>query len=116
MSCCSDDPNPQAFAGYAWEDLLLTITMDPVPVGGIAGWTFILNVFDKNGCLVYTTTAFTITNATTGVFTCQLASVVTGSSLGVGVFDYEIWRTNVGSFKNLTNGEITFKAPKRSPV
>lgn len=96
--------NPQKVMCAAFEAITFQVTMSPAT--NISGQNFQLNVRDRNKAVLIASTVFSITDSVNGVFTMPLATSQTGTTLGIGDFDYDIWRTDAGFEKRLVYGEL----------
>lgn len=105
----------QDFAANAGEDLVLTFTMNPLPSGGIAGWTLLCTVKSSLTGAVLTTSAGTVTDGPNGKFQVTLTRTQTGTTLGVGTWFYDVWRTDSGLQAQLAYGNLTLNQPVRAP-
>ena len=79
------------------------VTMSPAT--DIAGWTFILTI-RQNGTSMFSTTTVTVNDSDNGVFSISMTATQTGT-LGLGYFDYDIWRTNSTAETQLVIGPLT---------
>ncbi len=107
------NPNPQTWAFAAYEAPVLKITMTPAE--DITGQTFQLNIRKKDGTVVLQSTSFTVITAETGIFKFQLTKAQTGVTIGVGDFDYDVWRTDSGSEKQLVYGRLSARKGRWLP-
>jgi hypothetical protein len=91
----------QEISFAAYQNITIQVTMSPVT--NITGWTLQLNIA-RNGTSILTNTDPSITDETNGIFTFTLTSTQTGVTMGVGTFQYNVWRTDVGSETLLAYG------------
>ncbi len=97
---------PQSVGIARYEAVTFTVTMDPAT--NITGWTFSLNVRSAGQLLTGypVTVGFAITDAANGIFTVSLTSTQTAAFAPGAVYDYDVWRTNAGSEKQLAFGNL----------
>lgn len=97
---------PQDMTISRYEAVTITVTMDPAT--NITGWTFALNIRSAGSLLTGypKTDIFTITNAANGIFTASLTSAQTDDFAVGAIYEYDIWRTNSGSEKQLAFGQL----------
>lgn len=93
---------PVAFA--KWEAPNLRVKMSPAT--NVSGWTFILNVRDSDGDVVLQSSSYTVTDTANGWIVFAVTSAQ-AAAIGVGDFDYDIWRTDSGSEKRLAWGTLS---------
>lgn len=98
------NPNPQPVAFAAYEAPRLTVTM--TPAADITGATFELNIRTPAQVVVLQSTTFTVTSLSAGIFYFTLTSAQTGTTIGVGDYRYDIWRTDSGNEKRLCYGPL----------
>ena len=89
---------------YQGEDAILAFTMDPVPGGGIGGWTFRLDV--RNVTVVLSKSPAAIVGAPTGDFSFTLLPAET-ALLRPGLLDYEVRRTDTGENRVVASGSFS---------
>lgn len=100
------NPNPQPVAFAAYEAPTLTVTMTPAT--DITGQNFQLNVRRRgDGAIAIQSTTFNVVDVVNGVFNFPLSSAQTGVTMGVGDYDYDVWRIDAGFEKRLTWGTMT---------
>lgn len=96
------------FSSFRGEDIRLRVTLDPVPTGGISGYTFAFTARTDGSAasasLEKDNSTFTIEDATNGIFYVNIADTDT-TGLTVRTYDYDIKRTNSGSEAILVYGE-----------
>lgn len=93
---------------YKGEAPTLSFTMSPVV--DITGWTLTMTVKrvgTDTSALV--SVAGTIVSGTNGTFTVALTSTQTKTTLGIGLFAYDVQRTNSGSETVLSVGRLVIK-------
>ena len=95
--------NPQNLKCAAFETV--TVEMSMSPATDVAGGTFQMNVRKKDGTSLLTV-AGTVVDSTKGVVDFTLTSANTGTDVGIGAFDYDVWRTDAGNEKRLTYGDF----------
>lgn len=92
---------------YRGEDIVLNYTMSPVM--DITGWTIRFHV---KGQLSDAATLLTINgvivSAVAGTFSITLTAANT-TTLGVGIYYYDVWRTDSGQACALALGKLTVK-------
>lgn len=94
---------------YRGEDILLDCTMNPVPVGGIAGWTIVCYVrqFQDVASTLILQKSGTVTDGPSGKFTVTIPSLDL-----VKIPDkyyYDIWRTDTNFRAVLDIGRFEIK-------
>lgn len=113
---------------FRGEDIELDVTMDPNPVGGVVGWaiTFTLRKRLNQLPIIVTKTigdGVTITNGPAGQFSVLLASSDTAEleldstdddGNTVGVYFFDIQRTDPGSRRVITFGTVTLEQAVRN--
>ncbi len=102
---------------YHGENTVLPYTMDPIPGGGINGWTirmFVRDNFDRNGTdsLMLEAAGAVEGDGTAGEFSVTLSEAQTGQ-LPVGNYTYAIWRTDVGFSVPLAIGNLIVRDGNR---
>jgi len=96
---------------YKGEDLDLDFTMDPVE--DITGWGIELNVKGASGVLI--TKTGVIVSGAAGTF--QFPLVDTDSdSLRIGIYLYDVWRTDAGAERVLAVGDFAVEDVARVVV
>jgi hypothetical protein len=100
----------QSLSCLAGEAVVITVTMDTPPAGGISGWAlafYLKKAYTDLAALVTKTTGsgITITDATAGVFTITLATADTDQTSGNYVYD--VWRTDAGQETALVHGRFS---------
>ena len=99
---------PQNIGCAAFEAPNILMTMDPPT--DITGWTFKLTIRVKETRVVKL--ASTLNNPvslTVGTTKFPLSSSQTGTDIGVGDYDYDIWRIDAGLEKQLVWGEFSVR-------
>jgi hypothetical protein len=104
----------QNFESRVGEDIRVRWTLDPVPSGGIAGWTFEFTardaVADVAAFVTKTNANFTIEDAALGIFYCDIADTETDTTTGgatAGDYDYDVKRMDAGAEGTLAHGVWT---------
>ena len=96
-------PQPITIARY--EPKTIRVSMSPIT--NATGWTFSLNIRSAGSMLTgFPITAFTLENASSGIFTFALTSSMTGTFAAGAIYDYDIWRTNSGTEAQLAFGQL----------
>jgi hypothetical protein len=100
----------QNLSCLASEAVVITVTMDTPPAGGISGWALAFYLKQKYAdlaALVTKTsgTGIAVVDATAGVFTITLAAADTDQTPGNYVYD--IWRTDAGQETALVHGRFS---------
>jgi len=82
------------------------------PVEDITGWTLEAHFRDRpvgSTPTLLLTRSGVLSDPTNGVATFAIVSSETGTTLGAGDFDYDIWRIDAGSEKRLVWGELSVR-------
>jgi hypothetical protein len=100
----------QNLSCLAGEAVVLTVTMDTPPAGGISGWAlafYLKKAYTDAVALVTKTSGsgITVTDAVNGVFTVTLATADTDQTPGNYVYD--VWRTDSGQETALAHGRFS---------
>jgi hypothetical protein len=100
----------QNLSCLAGEAVVLTVTMDTPPAGGISGWALAFYLKQKYPDLAALVTktggsGITVTDAVNGVFTVTLATADTDQTPGNYVYD--VWRTDSGQETALAHGRFS---------
>jgi hypothetical protein len=100
----------QNLSCLAGEAVVITVTMDTPPAGGISGWTlafYLKKAYADLAALVTKTsgTGIAVVDATAGVFTVTLATADTDQAPGNYVYD--VWRTDSGQETALVHGRFS---------
>jgi hypothetical protein len=100
----------QNLSCLAGEAVVITVTMDTPPVGGIGSWalTFYLKKAYADLAALVTRTSgagIAVVDATAGVFTITLATADTDQTPGNYVYD--VWRTDAGQETALAHGRFS---------
>jgi hypothetical protein len=107
------NPNPQPIALSAFEAPTLTIIM--FPPTDITGWTFTLSI-RKGDTIKLRTSTFNVVDLAVGIITFNLSSTDTGTTIGKGLFEYDIFRTNSGGEKRITWGKLSLSDQEWQPL
>lgn len=99
---------------YRGEDVTLNFTMTPLT--DITGWTMSFRVKAKleDASVLLGPINASITTAAAGTFSVPLTAAQT-STLPVGTYDYDVWRTDSGSAATLDLGKLTVKGSVKTP-
>jgi hypothetical protein len=100
----------QNLSCLAGEAVVITVTMDTPPVGGISGWALAFYLKQKypDAVALVTKTSgagIAVTDATAGVFTITLATADTDQT--PGPYYYDVWRTDAGQETALAHGRFS---------
>jgi hypothetical protein len=90
---------------YKGEAVTLSFTMSPVV--DLTGWRIGLTVKNNQTDTGSIYTATTTSGSTGGAFSFNLPSTTTLTDLGVGVFAYDVQRTDTGNEAVLSIGNLT---------
>ena len=97
---------------FRGEDVTLNFTM--APVVDITGWTLSFKVKQTATDAALLTIAGSVTVGASGTFGVALTAAQT-TTLGVGTYVYDAWRTDSGAATALTYGTVTVKGTPRVP-
>jgi hypothetical protein len=100
----------QNLSCLAGEAVVITVTMDTPPAGGISGWAlafYLKKAYADLAALVTRTSGagIAVVDATAGVFTITLATADTDQTPGNYVYD--VWRTDSGQETALAHGRFS---------
>lgn len=87
------------------EDVQLDFTYNPVPSGGISGYTLQWRMSVAPGVTPALTKSATVVSASAGTFKVNLLAADT-ASLTPGVYMWEAWRTDSGSVGRVSWGLV----------
>lgn len=114
------NPNPQPVTVTAFESPQFDVSM--YPAQSISGQNFVLNIWqatmDTTGlqptglvqAVLYSTTAFIVTDPANGLFYFLLLSPIVGTTIPVGDYHYAIRRIDVGFEKRICYGSFSVLA------
>lgn len=93
-----------------WKGEAPTLTFTLSPVVDATLWTVTFTVKRRaTDAAALVSIGGTITSGPSGIFTIALTSVQTKTTLGVGLFAYDVQRTNAGSENVLSVGRLVIK-------